>query len=111
MTLPREPIARAAHLAAGLRLTPGDFDPSEFDRAWTPRAAITHRVDVRAYLPAKQAALRAHASQATADGTVRTLAVLDVSPAPGPGARRSARSSTSPYREPVFLQHLRTYTS
>jgi LmbE family N-acetylglucosaminyl deacetylase len=75
-TLPREPIARAAHLAASLRLTPADFSPAEFDSAWTPRDEITHRVDVRAYLTAKDASLRAHASQAAADGTTRTLAVL-----------------------------------
>lgn len=75
-TLPREPIARAVRLAAASRLTPSDFDPATFAEAWTPRHAITHRVDVRAYLGAKVGALRAHASQATADGTIRTLAVL-----------------------------------
>ncbi len=75
-TLPREPIARAGHLAAATRLTPAEFDPTEFDTAWTPRAEITHRVNVRDALPAKAAALRAHASQASADGTTRTLAVL-----------------------------------
>jgi LmbE family N-acetylglucosaminyl deacetylase len=75
-TLPREPIAAAARIAAAMHITPEEFDPSEFATAWTPRAAITHRVDVRAYLTAKEAALRAHASQASADGTVRTLAVL-----------------------------------
>jgi LmbE family N-acetylglucosaminyl deacetylase len=81
-TLPREPIARAAHLAARLRLTPADFDPAEFDRAWTPRAQISHRVDVRGHLAAKDASLRAHASQAAADGTTRTLAVLTRLPRP-----------------------------
>jgi LmbE family N-acetylglucosaminyl deacetylase len=81
-TLPREPIARAVRVAAALRLTPGEFDPAEFDRAWTPRAQITHRVDVRGRLAAKRASLAAHASQATADGTVRTLAVLGRLPDP-----------------------------
>ena len=81
-TLPREPIARAAHLAAALRLTPADFSPAEFDTAWTPRADITHRVDVRAHLAAKDASLRAHASQAAADGTTRTLGVLTRLPRP-----------------------------
>lgn len=75
-TLPREPIVRAVKGAAALRLTPPDFDASEFDRAWTPKADITHRVNVRDYLSVKDAALRAHASQATADGSIRTLAVL-----------------------------------
>lgn len=81
-TLPREPIARAVHLASALHLTPAGFAREEFDQAWTPGAAITHRVDVRAHLPSKTASLRAHASQATADGTVRTLAVLSRLPGP-----------------------------
>jgi LmbE family N-acetylglucosaminyl deacetylase len=75
-TLPREPIAAAARLAARMKVTPAEFSPEEFAHAWTPRAQITHRVDVRDTLDAKSAALRAHASQATADGTTRTLAVL-----------------------------------
>ena len=81
-TLPREPIARAAHLAAALHLTPPEFSPAEFDAAWTPRAQITHRVDVRGHLRAKDASLRAHASQAAADGTTRTLGVLTRLPRP-----------------------------
>lgn len=81
-TLPREPIAGAVGLAAALRLTPSDFDPTEFSRAWTPRSQITHRVDVRRHLAAKRASLAAHASQATADGTTRTLAVLGRLPGP-----------------------------
>lgn len=81
-TLPREPIARAARLAARLHLTPSDWDDGEFDEAWTPRAHITHRVDVRPFLGAKRQSLRAHASQMGADGTVRTLAVLTRIPGP-----------------------------
>jgi LmbE family N-acetylglucosaminyl deacetylase len=81
-TLPREPIARAVHAAAALRLTPSDFSPAEFDHAWTPSAEITHRVNVRPQMAAKAMALRAHGSQATADGTVRTLAVLTRLPSP-----------------------------
>lgn len=81
-TLPREPIARAARWASRARLTPDSFDPTEFARAWTPRAAITHRIGVRSVMPRKVAALRAHASQADADGTVRTLGVLTRLPPP-----------------------------
>lgn len=81
-TLPREPIARAVHAASSLHLTPRDFDPAEFDRAWTPRDAITHRVDVRRQLAAKHASMAAHASQAAADDSVRTLAVLTKLPRP-----------------------------
>lgn len=81
-TLPREPIARAVHTAARLRLTPQGFDPHEFDGAWTPRAQITHRVNVRGHLGAKRAAQAAHASQASSDDGVRTLQVLGKLPAP-----------------------------
>jgi LmbE family N-acetylglucosaminyl deacetylase len=81
-TLPREPIARAVHLASSLHLTPADFSPDEFDAAWTPARQITHRVDVRGQLDAKRSSLRAHASQASADGTTRTLAVLTRLPSP-----------------------------
>jgi len=81
-TLPREPIAAAVHAAARLRLTPADFDPASFDQAWTPRSQITHRVGVHRHLATKRAALRAHASQATADGSIRTLAALTRLPSP-----------------------------
>ncbi len=81
-TLPREPIARAVRLAASLHLTPKDFDAGDFDDAWTPKAEITHRVDVREYLKQKKASLRAHASQGSADGAIRTLAVLVRLPGP-----------------------------
>lgn len=81
-TLPREPIARTVHLAARMGATPAGFDPTEFDRAWTPRTQITHRVNVRRYLAAKRAAQAAHASQAGADEGVRTLAVLGKLPNP-----------------------------
>lgn len=81
-TLPREPIARAVRMASTLHLTPSDFDASEFDDAWTPKNRITHRVNVREYMSQKKDALRAHASQASADGTIRTLAVLTRLPGP-----------------------------
>ncbi len=81
-TLPREPIARAVRAAARLHLTPGDFDSTEFDRAWTPSAAITHRVNVRDFTDAKRASMAAHASQAAADDSTRTLAVLTRLPGP-----------------------------
>lgn len=82
VTLPREPIVRAVRAASALRLTPADFDPDEFADAWTPGVDITHRVDIRKHWPAKRAALRAHASQAVADDSVRTLGVLSRLPLP-----------------------------
>ena len=81
-TLPREPIARAVRTAASMRLTPAGFDPAEFERAWTPGREITHRVDVRAYAEAKRASMAAHASQAAADDSTRTLGVLTRLPGP-----------------------------
>jgi LmbE family N-acetylglucosaminyl deacetylase len=44
--------------------------------AYTDRADLTHRVDVRPFLGAKRRAMRAHASQATGDGGARSLALL-----------------------------------
>jgi LmbE family N-acetylglucosaminyl deacetylase len=75
-TLPREPLASLVRLAARV---PGLLDVSDagaFARSFSPRSAITHRVDVRAHLPAKLAALAAHASQATSDGGPRTVELL-----------------------------------
>ena len=81
-TLPREPIARAVRAAARIGLTPAGFDATSFDDAWTPGQEITHRVDVRAYADAKRASMAAHASQAAADDSTRTLAVLTRLPGP-----------------------------
>lgn len=81
-TLPREPIARAVKIAGALSLTPADFDPQAFAHSWTPRANITHHVNVRSHTDQKKRAIQAHASQASADGTVRTLAVLRRLPKP-----------------------------
>jgi hypothetical protein len=47
---------------------PAEFDPASFERAFSARAEITHRVDVRRHAGAKRAAMRAHASQATGAG-------------------------------------------
>jgi LmbE family N-acetylglucosaminyl deacetylase len=44
--------------------------------AYTARSDLTHRIDVRRHLPAKRAALAAHASQASGGGSVRTLKLL-----------------------------------
>ena len=81
-TLPREPIARAVRIAAAAHLTPSGFNPEEFAEAWTPGSQITHRVNVRDYLKQKRQALQAHASQASADGSTRTLAVITRLPGP-----------------------------
>ncbi len=76
-TVDRDLLQRALRLAARLRLLPAEVDPTSFDRAYTARAGLTHRVDVRDHLDAKRAALRAHASQASADTSdLRTIGAL-----------------------------------
>jgi LmbE family N-acetylglucosaminyl deacetylase len=81
-TLPREPIARAVKIASALSLTPRNFDPQTFAQSWTSKTHITHRVDVAKYTSLKKKSIMAHASQSSADGTIRTLAVLSKLPKP-----------------------------
>lgn len=75
-TVPRDTIVRAVRLVSHLYHFPPEFDPTSFERAYLPRSAVTHRVDVRRYAAAKRASMRHHASQASADGGDRTLAAF-----------------------------------
>lgn len=76
-TVPRDTIAAAVDLAAKVYRFPPDFDREAFGRAFSARSEITHRVDVRRFAKAKRAAMRAHASQSSADGGAdRTLAAF-----------------------------------
>jgi LmbE family N-acetylglucosaminyl deacetylase len=76
-TVPRDLMVRAVRLAGRLYRFPSDFDPTSFERAYSPSTAVTHRISVRRYAAQKRAAMRAHASQATADGGAdRTLAAF-----------------------------------
>jgi LmbE family N-acetylglucosaminyl deacetylase len=76
-TVPRDTICRAVALAGRLYRFPPEFDPTTFERAFSPKSDITHRVNVIRYASAKRASMRAHASQATADeGADRTLAAF-----------------------------------
>ncbi|MEV4257208.1 PIG-L family deacetylase, partial [Spirillospora sp. NPDC049652] len=75
-TVDRDLLLRVLRPLAGLRLLPRSLDVASFERAYTPAAAITHRVRVGRYAAAKRAAMAAHASQATGGDTVRTLAAL-----------------------------------
>ncbi|MCU1536506.1 MAG: LmbE family protein [Humibacillus sp.] len=76
-TVPRDTICRAIDLAAKVYRFPPEFDRSSFDRAFSARSEITHRINVRRHVGAKRAAMRAHASQASADGGAdRTLAAF-----------------------------------
>lgn len=75
-TIPRDLIVRAIRLSAKVYPYPPEFDPDSFTRAYTARREITHRIDVHRYAARKRAAMRAHASQASADGGDRTLAAF-----------------------------------
>ncbi|MCL1871969.1 MAG: PIG-L family deacetylase [Promicromonosporaceae bacterium] len=72
-TMDRTWLVRVLHAVRPLaRVLPGLTVPG--DDVFTARADIAHAVDVRDQLPAKRAALAAHASQAS--GGVRTVAIL-----------------------------------
>jgi len=58
-TVPREPAIAAVRVLRALRLVVR-YSSQEVLTAGTPRAEITHRVDVRAFAVVKQAALAAH---------------------------------------------------
>ncbi len=75
-TVDRDLITRALRLVKRVYRFPPEFDPAVFDRAYTPRAELTHRVRVGRYWARKRTSMAAHASQATADGGDRTLAAF-----------------------------------
>ena len=76
-TVPRDLIVRAIRLVARVYRFPSEFDPTSFERAYSPSSAVTHRISVWRYARQKRAAMRAHASQASADGGAdRTLAAF-----------------------------------
>jgi len=71
-TVPRELVTMAFRPATMLRLITR-YDPGELHAGFTPRAAITHRIDVRRYAAQKQAALAAHRSQVRSRGRAARL--------------------------------------
>jgi LmbE family N-acetylglucosaminyl deacetylase len=73
-TVDRTALLRALWLLDKLKLAPPDFRPDRLRASYTDRAGISHRIDVRGYLDAKRAAMRAHASQAAGGADTRTLA-------------------------------------
>jgi len=81
-TVDRDLLTGVLRLLRRLYRFPPQFDPTVFDRAYSPRSAITHRVDVRRFAVRKRVAMAAHASQATADGADRTLAAFLRIPSP-----------------------------
>jgi len=75
-TVPRDLLLRGIRLATKVYRFPPEFDPTSFERAFSPRAEITHRIDVRRYADAKRASMAAHASQAAGGQGDRTLAAF-----------------------------------
>ncbi len=67
-TAPRDTLVRAIRLVGRVYRFPAEFDPASFERAFSARSEITHRVNVRRFAGAKRAAMRAHASQTTGGG-------------------------------------------
>lgn len=85
-TVDRELLVRVTRLLRRLStVLPMPRLPAMED-AFTARAGLTHRVDVRGQVETKERALRAHASQTGADRGVRTVALL--LRLPGPVRRR-----------------------
>jgi LmbE family N-acetylglucosaminyl deacetylase len=66
-TAPRELIVHGVRVLRRLRLV-ARYDMADAKVAGTPRAAITHRVNVRRYAAKKQAALAAHRSPLSGTG-------------------------------------------
>lgn len=67
-TVPRDTLVRALRAVGTVYRFPVEFDPTTFERAFSARADITHRIDVRRHVRAKREAMRAHASQTTGGG-------------------------------------------
>ncbi len=85
-TLPRVVVTRLVRLVRLLR-GPSGFDDDALRRSFSPRAVITHRVDVRRYARKKLDALAAHRSQVSGSGGVSSvMRVLVRLPGPVLGA-------------------------
>ncbi|YAL82674.1 PIG-L deacetylase family protein [Dermacoccaceae bacterium W4C1] len=82
-TVPRDLLVRVLRLLTKVYPFPPEFDLGSFERAFSAADEITHRVSVRRYIAQKKASMRAHASQASADGGAdRTLGALVRIPRP-----------------------------
>ena len=78
-TLPREPMLRTVRIIRAQRWAVpslGGLDLATWQNAFTARADIDYRVDVRPYIAQKRASLAAHSSQSAADDGPRTLSAL-----------------------------------
>ncbi|MFI5693752.1 PIG-L deacetylase family protein [Kribbella sp. NPDC051586] len=75
-TIDRRLIRRLIRVVEAIPGVLPEVSAAAYDHAYSPGAAITHRVDVRRYLRQKRASFEAHASQASSDEGARTLALL-----------------------------------
>jgi LmbE family N-acetylglucosaminyl deacetylase len=108
-TVDRDALLRGMRLLRRVGVRPGGMTPDALGEAFAPANAITHEVDVRAFVRVKQAALRAHASQTSGGDDVRTVRLLGRLPRPRAplvlgrewfievGAQPAARRATNPF--------------
>jgi LmbE family N-acetylglucosaminyl deacetylase len=75
-TMDRAVLLRAVSLLARIPRLGRHFDAEPLRSAYTERARLTHRVDVRRYADRKRTALAAHASQTSGGPGPRTVGVL-----------------------------------
>jgi LmbE family N-acetylglucosaminyl deacetylase len=81
-TMPRELLVRIVSALRLIRLLP-NHDPQVIRTAYSQRAAITHRIDVRRFAGRKRAALACHRSQIYGTGrAARPLGLLAALPSP-----------------------------
>ncbi|ASU82563.1 PIG-L domain-containing protein [Nocardiopsis gilva YIM 90087] len=71
-TVPRDAVERLIRLIRALRI-PLRYDTDALSAAYSPRSAITHRVDVRRFARQKQAALAAHRSEVNGIGGIALI--------------------------------------
>jgi LmbE family N-acetylglucosaminyl deacetylase len=104
-TVDRTALIRALSLVRWTGLLPPDFAPARLRHSYSDRAAITHRIDVRAFTAAKRRSMAAHASQAGGGSGPRTLAFF--LRLPGPlyrrvfGAEWFIEAGRTPARRPL----------
>ncbi|MEI8083345.1 MAG: PIG-L family deacetylase [Actinomycetes bacterium] len=104
-TRPRAALSRTVRAAYSFRgIVPAlaELDIDAWRTAYTPKARITHRIDVRPFLVQKRMALAAHASQATADSGERTIEVLLRLPKPLFTMMMGTEWFVGPYRGYTF---------
>jgi LmbE family N-acetylglucosaminyl deacetylase len=75
-TIDRHLIRRLIRIVESIPGVLPEVSARDYDHAYSPGPAITHRVDVRAYVEEKRRSFEAHASQASSDEGARTLSLL-----------------------------------